>query len=283
MDTANLEQDAGMETELDATEVGVSGEEGGEEEFESEARLQGWVPKERFRGREQDWVDAETFVKRGRELNPILRSNNERLSSQLRDSSARIEKLEKQLAFFSQRQAKTEESTLDEHLEDLLAAQMIAVEEKDTQAYRALAKEITQVQNRIERLNTPVKREEFKPEPELESWIHSNNWFGKDQVRTSLALEVGQEIREQYPNLIGEEFLEVLGEELQVQYPNKFGRTKGRRSNSPMVEDSVPSRTFGRRGKSAADLPADARAAMKEFVTSKLGTEKEYLEIYFGN
>ena len=27
-----------------------------------EAESQGWVPKERFRGNEADWVDAEVFV-----------------------------------------------------------------------------------------------------------------------------------------------------------------------------------------------------------------------------
>ena len=52
-------------------------------EVRHEAESQGWVPKERFRGNENDWVDAETFVKRGREILPILRKNNENLIKDL--------------------------------------------------------------------------------------------------------------------------------------------------------------------------------------------------------
>ena len=32
-------------------------------EIQHEAESQGWVPKERFRGNEADWVDADIFVK----------------------------------------------------------------------------------------------------------------------------------------------------------------------------------------------------------------------------
>ena len=49
------------------------------EQTQKEARLFGWVPNEEFRGSEDDWVDAEVFVKRGKEINPILRKNYELL------------------------------------------------------------------------------------------------------------------------------------------------------------------------------------------------------------
>ena len=52
-------------------------------EIVQEAESQGWVSKERYRGNESDWVDAETFVKRGREILPILRKNNENLVKDL--------------------------------------------------------------------------------------------------------------------------------------------------------------------------------------------------------
>ena len=58
------------------------------EDFEGEARAQGWVPQEEFRGRENDWVDAETFVKRGREILPIVRKNNEKLLKELKEARA---------------------------------------------------------------------------------------------------------------------------------------------------------------------------------------------------
>ena len=44
-----------------------------------EAKTLGWVPKDQFRGSADDWVDASTFVERGKQVMPILNHNNERL------------------------------------------------------------------------------------------------------------------------------------------------------------------------------------------------------------
>jgi hypothetical protein len=56
-----------------------------------EATGQGWVPKEKFKGNEDDWVDASTFVKRGREILPILRKNNENLVRELNQTKASLQ------------------------------------------------------------------------------------------------------------------------------------------------------------------------------------------------
>jgi len=63
----------------------------GNENLEREARVFGWVPKEEFRGSDTDWVDAEVFVKRGKEINPILRKNNELLLKKLDEKGKEID------------------------------------------------------------------------------------------------------------------------------------------------------------------------------------------------
>ncbi|CAB4183418.1 hypothetical protein UFOVP1078_64, partial [uncultured Caudovirales phage] len=55
-----------------------------------EAVSQGWVSKDKYRGDEKDWVDAETFVKRGREILPILRKNNENLLKELNQTKENL-------------------------------------------------------------------------------------------------------------------------------------------------------------------------------------------------
>ena len=62
-------------------------------QIEKEARLFGWVPKEEFRGSETDWVDADVFVKRGKEINPILRKNNELLMKKLDEKAKEIDSI----------------------------------------------------------------------------------------------------------------------------------------------------------------------------------------------
>jgi len=63
------------------------------EATEKEARAQGWAPKEEFRGKETDWIDADVFVQRGREINPILRKNNERIQKELDKAKRDLDEL----------------------------------------------------------------------------------------------------------------------------------------------------------------------------------------------
>ena len=60
-------------------------------QVEKEARTLGWVPQSEYRDGDH-FVDAETFVKRGKEINPILRKNNEILLRKLaeRDFASRV-------------------------------------------------------------------------------------------------------------------------------------------------------------------------------------------------
>ena len=55
-------------------------------DYAAEASAQGWVAKDDYRGNEADWVDAETFVRRGKEIMPILRKNNEKLLKELKEA-----------------------------------------------------------------------------------------------------------------------------------------------------------------------------------------------------
>lgn len=60
---------------------------------EPDARKQGWVPLDRYRGDPNEWIDADEFVKIGQEINPVLRANNRRLEEDLRqtrDENARL-------------------------------------------------------------------------------------------------------------------------------------------------------------------------------------------------
>jgi len=54
-----------------------------DEETLAEAKRQGWVPEEEFNGPEGKWVDAETFVKKGKEINALLRKDNEFLKREV--------------------------------------------------------------------------------------------------------------------------------------------------------------------------------------------------------
>lgn len=59
-------------------------------EVVAEARQLGWVPQEEFRGDQSRWVDADSFVKRGHEVMPILKANNARLMGEVTSLKATL-------------------------------------------------------------------------------------------------------------------------------------------------------------------------------------------------
>ena len=85
------------------------------EQTEKEARLFGWVPKEEFRGSEDDWVDAEVFVKRGKEINPILRKNNELLMKKLDEKAKEIDSIKASVEEFKKFQKESFERKTAEY------------------------------------------------------------------------------------------------------------------------------------------------------------------------
>ena len=42
-------------------------------EIVAEAKELGWVPQDEFRGAQDKWIDAPTFLARGRDVMPLLR------------------------------------------------------------------------------------------------------------------------------------------------------------------------------------------------------------------
>ena len=84
-------------------------------EVVKEAESQGWVPKERFRGNEADWVDAEVFVKRGREILPILRKNNENLVKDLQATKEQLKEFREAAEEFKKFQKEAYERKANEY------------------------------------------------------------------------------------------------------------------------------------------------------------------------
>lgn len=100
-----------------------------ERDYEAEARLQGWRPKEEFPGDQNRWVDAETFVKRADEVMPLLKAQNKQLHRKVSD-------LERDIKRFSKFAGAAEERIRAE----IEAEMKKAVETGDTKAFDAARK-----------------------------------------------------------------------------------------------------------------------------------------------
>ena len=263
--------------------------------IEQDARVFGWVPKEEFRGAEETWVDAETFVKRGKEINPILRANNERLKKEMateREKHDReMNELKKSAEEFKQFQKDTferKQKELETELSDLKSQRKEAIRDGDADLVVELEDRIEEVkEEKAKKVEAPVvaeapKQEEVKLDPALSDWMESNKtWFGPDIEATEIANGIGASIRRQFPGLHGKAFLDKLDEKLKQRVPELYKNQNQERSP---VEGSS-SRGAPQSGKKSYDnLPAEAKAACDKFVKQGLFKSKqEYVDLYDWN
>jgi hypothetical protein len=255
---------------------------------EKEARLLGWVDKSEYRDGEH-WVDAETFVKRGKEINPILRKNNETLLKKLAERDreiAEVKAVAAEFKKFTKDAAERKVKELETQIKELREQKKTAVTQGDGEAVVALDDAIDEIKEQQRAAKAEVAKPEPKPQPEtlpldpdLVSWMEENTWFGSDMKMTRVADAIGVEIAQSYPALQGKAFLEKLNEELEEVLPAKYKKTQ--RAN--LVEGNTTSAnrpTASRSKHSYENLPSDAKAACDRYVKQGLMTKEQYVEEY---
>jgi len=262
----------------------------------TEAIGMGWSPKESWRGDPEKWIDAETFVARGREVLPILRASNKQLQAKLDTLSGQLHQVTDQLAASKDAIEALKEfnsaATLQEAertKSDLVASLKQARTDGDVDT------EIT-LRDQIDEVNTVIKaskdEEAEKPKPKsngedkgpkispetkatFEAWQAKNTWFGTDVRRTRLANAIADELRADPANaaILGEAFMNKVAEEVE--------KTIGGDSNSRPAIDKVEGSRGGSGGrsgggKSYADLPSDAKEACSYYGKRLVGEGRAY-------
>ena len=254
---------------------------------EKEARLFGWVPKEEFRGSETDWVDADTFVKRGKEINPILRKNNELLMKRLDEQAKQLESLKSDTEEWKKFQKDAfdrKQTELQAQIVELKAQKKTAIAEGNGE----LVVDIDDQLDKIKEEQREAKEESKAPppaattavDPELSSWLERNTWFGQDSEMTNVSNGLGAAVRQQFPNLTGRAFLDKLDERIAAYFPEKT--SLGKKARGSAVDSTGNVRSGGSSGKKTYDnLPAEAKAACDKFVKQGLfKTKQEYVDNY---
>ena len=259
-------------------------------QYESEARAQGWVAADEFRGSESDWVDAETFVRRGKEIRPILRKNNETLLKELGEAkkdAAEVREAAKEFREFQKQQFERKTKELESQLEQLKQAKREAITQGDGDRAIAIDDAMDELKEQRQEAKEDLKAAEEKvkeapqvtQDPTLNEWMDKNDWFGKDTRLTGMANGLGVELRRENPSLQGKAFLDKLDEELAIMLPEKFGK---KRVQNPMEGSSngTARPSVGTGKKSYNNLPAEAKAACDKFVKQGLMTKEAYVAEY---
>jgi hypothetical protein len=261
------------------------------EAIAKEARMFGWVPREEFRGSDDEWVDADVFVKRGKEINPILRKNNETLMKKLEEKSKEIDSIKADVQEFKKFQKESFERKqveLEVQIAELKTRKREAIAEGNGDLVVDIDDQIDEIKEAQREAKEeakkkpeaePVKTAEIPEDPSLQAWLGKNTWFGQDTEMTDVANGLGASVRRQFPHLSGQAFLDKLDEKIVEYFPHKVLGNKARGS---AVDSSGDVRGGSNSGKKSYDnLPADAKQACDRFIKNGwIKNKQEYVDSY---
>lgn len=234
---------------------------------EEEAKLQGWKPKDEFDGPDGKWVDAATFLERGKNWAP-------RLSVELDKAHKQIEKLEETVKRLDAYSSKAEQRAYERAKAEFEAQLESAAEAGDVEGVKAAAKGIAD----LEKEAKPAKdgpNADFKEA--FADWEKDNSWFNTDDLMQGAAIAAYGKFEQQ--GLSPKECLARTTERIKAEFPHKFENP--RRRDAAAVEGGATARKAG--GKGFSDLPPEAKSECDFFVKNVKGfTRERYVKDYFG-
>jgi hypothetical protein len=268
---------------------------------EVEAKALGWAPKENWRGDPEHWVDAETFLKRGKEMMPLLKATNKQLEAKLAKQAAdlaaattTIKEFEATLKDLTEFQAEVVKDKVASELATLKAQRREARNEDDFDTVDALDERIDELKEKGKALKAtpPAKEEKPGPQSNLDpayvKWAEGREWL-KDPVKGTTAVGVAQKLRQAGNTDVGEAFYDAVEAEVlsifneaPVRKPSKLegGGGGGGGGGGPKVPsyDSLPAEAKAVCDRQAAKFVGEKGKAFKDLASWRAHYAKIYLE-----
>lgn len=241
--------------------------------FEEDARSMGWQEREKFRGNPEDWVDAKTFVSRGKTFLPFLKKENQRLETEVSYLKNEVKDIRESANEYRRFLEEAHQRRLQNEVLMLRRAKVKAQEDQDF----SRADQIDVKINELSRVQAqPVEAAQPPLPPEtitaFQGWLNENKWYEADTTLREVANSIGAELRNT-TSLTNDSFFDAVGRRVKQLYPEKFPQ---RRIPGQMVEGSSRHRpTNGSGGKRYEDLPPEDKAVCDKLVKDRLFSSRE--------
>lgn len=255
---------------------------------EREAKTLGWVPKDRFRGASETWVDAAEFVERGRTILPIVRQNNRVLNDRVQNLETRLAEANDVIESLKEIGVSVAKDRIAAAKRELAAELKQARTDEDTDAeveIQSKIAELATVEKETKTVKTTPAATKPPLDPEFKAWLDDNPWFGKDKRKTGLAQGIVQELRSDHANdgLTGRAFYDRVSEEVDAA----FGASKSAKGgDADPPADKVEGSRGGAGGSSSkgrkfdyAALPAAAKTQCDKDATKFVGEKKAFKDV----
>tara|TARA_R100000781_G_scaffold107450_1_gene71693 strand:- start:659 stop:1660 length:1002 start_codon:yes stop_codon:yes gene_type:complete len=192
------------------------------------------------------------LIRQRKERDEKLQSMEERLSTLQNE----LNQKEEQLSTSLKSSIDNSESQLTNNLEAAKSIYRQAIENSDIDAQitaqESISKahaELNQINNQRtalenytaqaeqQQVNQP-QQQPTKYDPKAVDWAAKNDWFGKDQIMTTAALSIDQELKDEGYDPSDNDFYEEIDNRLHSRYPQRFQGTPTQEPETPRLQDT---------------------------------------------
>lgn len=254
-------------------------------EAEEKAIRLGWVPKDQFKGDPDKWRPAEDFLERGVNMLPLLQRDNEKLHRGMSRLEKRLEEQNRTFEEFQKFTENAEKRAYERARSELESRLDGAIQTADVVAAQQARKELAALENeRPKPVEKPREDDKPKVDPVFKDWMDENPWFNSDPALAGYATKVFGQLERTQAGKSHAELLAETKKKVQEKFPEEFGINPKREAAASVASPNEGGGSTRKKGKTYADLPADAKKACDRFVKTIPGyTVEKYLSSYDWN
>lgn len=229
--------------------------------YESEARDQGWKPKEEYEGDPNKWRPAKEFVERGELFGKI-----DSLGKELKDTK-------KALKMLQEHHSKVKETEYNRAVTELKSLQKKHLEEGNSDEYLKTTELLTDLKAEQKAREVMSQQQAAQPQvdPRFVEWQEKNSWYNKDKDMRQFADTLGLGYAQANPGMDPDDVLEYVSKQIKLTYKDKFENPN--RTKPSAVEGSNNATPK----KDEVQLTDDERRVMNTFVRQGVMTKDEYI------
>lgn len=242
----------------------------GETFIEQQAREQGWVPFEEWKGDPKEWRPADVFLERG-EYFRTMKSQKDQ-----------IQNLQKQVQEMADMQTKIRQDERQKTIDDLKSQKKEAMRDQDFETAEDLDEKIESEREKARQeennRNSSDNNVEANAEQEvIDDWMSKNPWYQNDPEKQEFADNIGMGYKSRNPNATAQEVLNFVDKQMEKFYsPSNNDEeddspSSSKKSSSPVAQSNTtttPKNSKRGKKKGYNDLNDTQKQIAQKFVDS---------------
>ncbi len=232
---------------------------------EQKALEMGWRPKTDFEGDEDDFIDAQEFVRR----KPLF-EKIDHVGKELRETRKALKALQ-------EHHTKVKEAEYQNALKQLRAEKKVALEEGDADRLIEIDEQMAEAKAVDVAQRTQQHQQASQPHPNFVAWVGKNQWYQSDVELRSVADQIGTAYAAKNPETSPDDVLKYVEQRVRKLYPENFRNPNKERPSA--VEGRTQTQASEKKdGISDYPLTDEERKVMNTFVRQGIMSKEEYIK-----